>query len=103
MNKRTIITDNTEPPKNYLWHKLSPAGLDLGIYEYRDGKWNKIETGGGGSGGQAAVHAARGSPPGLRGSDYHCGPGGEGAGEGGGQAGRLFKVCGRSEGGQRRV
>ena len=47
MNKRTIITDNTEPPKNYLWHKLSPAGLDLGIYEYRDGKWNKIETGGG--------------------------------------------------------
>lgn len=49
MNKRTIITDNTEPPKNYLWHKLSPAGLDLGIYEYRDGKWNKIEIGGGGS------------------------------------------------------
>ena len=48
MNKRTIITDNTEPPKNYLWHKLSPAGLDLGVYEYRDGKWNKIETGGGG-------------------------------------------------------
>lgn len=47
MNKRTIITDNTEPPKNYLWHKLSPAGLDLGIYEYRDGKWNKIEIGGG--------------------------------------------------------
>ena len=44
MNKRTIITDNTEPPKNYLWHKLSPAGLDLGAYEYRDGKWNKIET-----------------------------------------------------------
>ena len=43
MNKRTIITDNTEPPKNYLWHKLSPAGLDLGVYEYRDGKWNKIE------------------------------------------------------------
>lgn len=49
MNKRTIITDNTEPPKNYLWHKLSPAGLDLGIYEYRDGKWNKIEISGGGS------------------------------------------------------
>lgn len=49
MNKRTIITDNTEPPKNYLWHKLSPAGLDLGIYEYRDGKWNKIETGMGSS------------------------------------------------------
>ena len=48
MNKRTIITDNTEPPKNYLWHKLSPAGLDLGVYEYRDGKWNKIEIGGGG-------------------------------------------------------
>ena len=48
MNKRTIITDNTEPPKNYLWHKLSPAGLDLGVYEYRDGKWNKIETEGGG-------------------------------------------------------
>ena len=44
MNKRTIITDNTEPPKNYLWHKLSPVGLDLGVYEYRDGKWNKIET-----------------------------------------------------------
>ena len=50
MNKRTIITDNTEPPKNYLWHKLSPAGLDLGIYEYRDGKWNKIETGAGSGG-----------------------------------------------------
>lgn len=49
MNKRTIITDNTEPPKNYLWHKLSPAGLDLGIYEYRDGKWNKIEIGMGSS------------------------------------------------------
>ena len=49
MNKRTIITDNTEPPKNYLWHKLSPARLDLGIYEYRDGKWNKIEISGGGS------------------------------------------------------
>ena len=49
MNKRTIITDNTEPPKNYLWHKLSPAGLDLGVYEYRDGKWNKIETGVSGS------------------------------------------------------
>ena len=48
MNKRTIITDNTEPPKNYLWHKLSPAGLDLGVYESKDGKWNKIETGGGG-------------------------------------------------------
>lgn len=48
MNKRTIITDNTEPPKNYLWHKLSSAGLDLGIYEYRDGKWNKIEIDGGG-------------------------------------------------------
>lgn len=46
MNKRTIITDNTEPPKNYLWHKLSPAGLDLGVYEYIDGKWNKIEIGG---------------------------------------------------------
>lgn len=45
MNKRIIITDNTEPPKNYLWHKLSLAGLDLGVYEYRDGKWNKIETG----------------------------------------------------------
>lgn len=50
MNKRTIITDNTEPPKNYLWHKLSPAGLDLGIYEYRDGKWNKVETGAGSGG-----------------------------------------------------
>ena len=50
MNKQTIITDNTEPPKNYLWHKLSPAGLDLGIYEYRDGKWNKIETGDGSGG-----------------------------------------------------
>ena len=50
MNKRTIITDNTEPPKNYLWHKLSPAGLDLGVYEYIDGKWNKIETGGGSGG-----------------------------------------------------
>ena len=50
MNKRTIITDNTEPPKNYLWHKLSPAGLDLGIYEYRDGKWNKIEIGVGSGG-----------------------------------------------------
>ena len=49
MNKRTIITDNTEPPKNYLWHKLSPTGLDLGIYEYRDGKWNKIEISEGGS------------------------------------------------------
>ena len=49
MNKRTIITDNTEPPKNYLWHKLPPAGLDLGIYEYRDGKWNKIEISEGGS------------------------------------------------------
>lgn len=48
MNKRTIITDNTEPPKNYLWHKLSPAGLDLGIYEYRDSKWNKIEISEGG-------------------------------------------------------
>ena len=47
MNKRTIITDNTEPPKNYLWHKLSPAGLDSGVYEYRDGKWNKIEIGDG--------------------------------------------------------
>lgn len=47
MNKRTIITDNTEPPKNYLWHKLSPTGLDLSIYEYRDGKWNKIGIGGG--------------------------------------------------------
>lgn len=46
MNKRTIITDNTEPPKDYLWHKLSPAGLDLGVYEYRDGKWNKVEIGG---------------------------------------------------------
>lgn len=50
MDKRTIITDNTEPPKNYLWHKLSPAGLDLGIYEYRDGKWNKIEIGVGSGG-----------------------------------------------------
>lgn len=50
MNKQTIITDNTEPPKNYLWHKLSPAGLDLGIYEYRDGKWNKIEIGVGSGG-----------------------------------------------------
>lgn len=48
MNKQTIITDNTEPPKNYLWHKLSPAGLDLGVYEYRDGKWNKIEIDEGG-------------------------------------------------------
>ena len=53
MNKRTIITDNTEPPKNYLWHKLSPTGLDLGIYECRDGKWNKIEIGGGGGSGGA--------------------------------------------------
>lgn len=50
MNKRTIITDNTEPPKNYLWHKLSPAGLDLGVYEYKDGKWNKIEIGMGSGG-----------------------------------------------------
>ena len=50
MNKRTIITDNTEPPKNYLWHKLSPAGLDLGVYEYIDGKWNKIKIGAGSEG-----------------------------------------------------
>ena len=50
MNKRIIITDNTEPPKNYLWHKLSPAELDLGVYEYRDGKWNKIEIGDGSGG-----------------------------------------------------
>ena len=50
MNKRTIIIDNTEPPKNYLWHKLSPVGLDLGVYEYRDGKWNKIEIGYGSGG-----------------------------------------------------
>ena len=50
MNKRIIITDNTEPPKNYLWHKLSPAELDLGVYEYRDGKWNKIEIGVGSGG-----------------------------------------------------
>lgn len=27
---------------------MSPAGLDLGVYEYRDGKWNKIEISGGG-------------------------------------------------------
>ena len=50
MNKRIIITDNTEPPKNYLWHKLSSAELDLGVYEYRDGKWNKIEIGVGSGG-----------------------------------------------------
>ena len=50
MNKRIIITDNTEPPKNCLWHKWSHVGLDVGVYEYRDCKWNKIEIGNGSGG-----------------------------------------------------
>lgn len=46
-----IYKDNQEPPKNSIWHKVSDAGNDFGYYKNTNNKWNKVDIGKVGEGG----------------------------------------------------
>ena len=47
--KKPIWRDNTEPPKNYIWMKLSDSGSYLGTFEWNPlvERWVQISMGGG--------------------------------------------------------
>ena len=44
--KKQVWRDNTKPPMNYIWEKLSDSGSYLGTYEYNEsvGRWVKVKS-----------------------------------------------------------
>ena len=42
-NIKKIWRDNTMPPTNYIWMKTNLKNELVGIYEWLDGKWRRIE------------------------------------------------------------
>lgn len=53
MLEAKIYKDNQEPPKNSIWHKVSDAGNDFGYYKNTNNKWNKVDIGKVGGGGDS--------------------------------------------------